>query len=212
MGKVLAMKPGIGLLLLCGFLAACGSAADNSIWGLAKGAAKSVGKSAEPVPLEKQRADLIAQAAAIPGTAPILMVELPQRGAVATMVVAGTNAGDTTWFDATGVAVITRNGVARATRGLATDLMSSDVSGTLRALRGGASRYSRFHRYLDGAGQAQDITFSCEMTRDGGAFSETCRVPEGRFTNTYELRGGVVVRSRQWLGRDIGYARLTRLR
>jgi hypothetical protein len=193
-------------------LAACGTERERPVQDFVKSVAearKTKGKT--PPTLEQQRAALVAQLKKSGSTQPVLLVELTQRGAVASLSVAGQNRGAQSWFDPTGVSVVTRRGVVVETRGLGHDLMSSNANGTLNALSGGGRGYKRFHRYLDGEGQPNDITFTCDASRSGNTVTETCAVPEGSFTNTYQLRGGSVVESRQWLGREIGYARITRL-
>lgn len=206
------MKSWIMCVPLLAILFACGNRSDNLLLDVTKELANSAAKEKAPAPsMAQQRAALVERARKAGNSQPILLVELPQAGAVASLSIVGQNNGAISWIDPTGVSVVTRRGVVIATRGLGFDLMSSDTRGTMNALRGGASGYSRFHRYLNGEGLPQDITFSCSAARGGGQISETCTNPDGSFTNSYQLRGSEVVQSRQWLGRQIGYASITRL-
>ncbi len=203
------------ILALCAgvVLASCGSLADDPLVNFGQSVLKrgTGGAQGAPASLAEQRAALLRQVEQSGTDQPVLLVQLPKQGAVATLVIAGQNGGAVTWFDATGVSVVTRNALVIATRGLGADLMSSDPSASLAALRGGGSGYSRYHRYLDGEAQFQDITFTCTARRAGNRVEETCSVPEGKFNNTYELRGGEIWQSRQWLGRVIGYANIERV-
>lgn len=199
----------LAALALAGLVAGCGLAPESPLTDLVRGAAKDLGLGRGAADMDAQRAALIARAQT--SSEPVLMVELSDRQWVATLGIVGRNDAAVTWLDGSGVSLVTRRGVVIATRGLGADLMSADMGGTLGAIAGGAARYPRMHRYLSGEGAPVELFFRCTPTQSGARVTETCRAGQTQFTNTYDLRDGAVIQSRQWLGPDIGYGVLTRL-
>lgn len=145
-----------------------------------------------------------------------LYAELPSRGATATLVVEAVNGTVTTWRTADNVTLSFDDGVLVATRGLGFDLMGAGAEKTLAALAGGdPGPYRRQYRYLDGQNHAAYVTAGCTV-QDRGAetvggrrlwrHDEICESFHTAFTNTYwSDGGGWVLRSRQWIGPQIGY-------
>jgi hypothetical protein len=202
----------LAALAICAGLVGCGSEPDPAL-GAFTAISEGINSSRTPPPdLATQQAAILQTVRASKSTAPIIMVTLPQRNAAASLTSAADNRGTVTWLDATGIAVALRGGAVTSTRGLGHDLMAADVSGTLSALRGGAQSYSRRQRYLDGEGQSVDVTLQCTASLGGGEMWETCTAADGlSVTNTYQVRGGAVASSRQWIGPEIGYASIVRL-
>ena len=201
----------VGLLLMALLVSACGTASDNPAQSAARAVLAAGPLGGDRPSLEALQAAILQAVQQSGSTEPVLLVALPKRKAIASLVVAGVNDGAVTWLDNTGVSVVTRRGVVISTRGLGTDVMASDVSGTLGALRRGGSGYVRLQRVLDGEGHLHDRPLTCEAPRKGAQVIETCRGLAGTVTNSYEMRGGEVSKSRQWLGADIGYAEIARL-
>ena len=206
----MALKTALALLGLVA-LVACGATKDDPLFSATKTAVENIGKKKKTPSMAAQKAALIQKVRASKTDAPILMVELPSRKAVATLSIAGQNNGAITWFDATGRSVTTRDGIVIATRGLGWDVMAADVSGTRRALRGGASSYTQSQRFLDGEDQLNVHQMICSATRAGGTLKETCKTPFGQIENSFVHSGGAVVKARQWLGTGIGYAVVSRI-
>ncbi|MFK7877371.1 MAG: YjbF family lipoprotein [Paracoccaceae bacterium] len=197
----------LGALLT--LLSACGAAQNDPILSTIQGTAQRLVSPPAPKPsLEAQRAAVLRDIAAAQNSDPILLIELPKQEAVASLVNAGENRGAITWIDPSGVSVVTRGGIVISTRGLGNDLMAADVSGTQRALQGGVKTYKRLHRYLDGEAQLDRSVFACTADKAGATMTETCAGVPGRFTNTYHFRHGVLSQSKQWLGPNIGFARI----
>ena len=212
MGAVLALRfivCGLGLLIL----ASCGTAADGPVVHAVQSSAQKLLKpEAEKPSLAGRKAAVLRDVERAGGTDPVLLVELPDLDAVASLVIAAKNGTAITWIDPSGVSVVTQHGIVIATRGLGHDLMAADVSGTFSALSGGPNTYQRVHRYLDGEGQLGRQEFQCEAEKTDTGVAETCRGGLTVFDNSFILKAGQVVRSDQWLGPEIGIARLTNLR
>lgn len=207
--RIRAMVAGLTLAAL----AACGTAGTNPLYEAARQTVQGIGQGQKPAPtLEQQRAAVLSAAAKSQSDAPLLLVELPRSNAVATLVIAAQNGDATTWFDPTGKSITTRGGVVIATRGLGFDLMASDVSGRLAAMKGGPATYRLEQKYLNGEYQLFSIGFDCTATRRGGQMTESCKTASGTIENTFTLRNGAAVAARQWLGGDLGYANLRRVR
>lgn len=159
-------------------------------------------------------------------TTPLMLVEIPARAAQATLIPWGGNAGVVTWRTGDNVSLAFDAGVITATRGLGDDLMSADVTGTIRAMATGAGgQYPRHHSYLDGENQTVFWSFICRMgaaqpeqissfglMRDVSRRVETCSSLEETIENTYWVGSdGTMWRSRQWLGATLGYMATERL-
>ena len=137
-----------------------------------------------------------------------------------------TNGEVTTWRAPDDITFSFRNGVLVATRGLGQDMMTADMEATLNALRRPpAGLYQRFQGTLDGQSSIDYRAFQCRVTvRASEAVTiiertvattrteETCISPGVEVTNIY-WRGadGVMWKSRQWVGSDIGYLETERL-
>lgn len=194
-------------------MASCGTAANGPVVRAVKsGAQKLVNPEAEKPSFADRKAAVLRDVEASGGTNPVLLVELPDLDAVASLVIAARNGAAITWIDPSGVSLVTQHGIVIATRGLGHDLMAADVSGTSAALSGGPITYGRVHRYLDGEGQLGRQEFQCAAQKHDTGVAETCRGGLTVFNNSFILKAGQVVRSDQWLGPEIGVARLTSLR
>ena len=202
------------LMLLCLMLVACGGAANDPLVSVVRNSVSRLSAPTAPPPsIEAQRAAVLQDIKAAGGNDPVLVVELTKQKAVASLVVAAENQGATTWLDATGVSVVTRDGIVIATRGLGNDLMASEVSGSLTAVQSGSSGgYARTQRYLNGEGQLITLNLRCSARRAGTRVEELCETPETTIQNWYQVSAGRVTQSKQWIGPVIGYALLSRVR
>ncbi|NCT12315.1 MAG: YjbF family lipoprotein [Rhodobacterales bacterium] len=159
-------------------------------------------------------------------TTPLMLVEVPARGAQATLIPSGQNGGVQSWRTGDNVGLSFDGGVLVGTRGLGDDLMAADVTGTLAALAGGPSQqYPRIHSYLDGENQTQFRAFLCDMagpvaetvTIFGRAvptrrFDETCHSVGLQTANSYRVGAdGTMWTSRQWIGPTLEYLMTERL-
>lgn len=143
-----------------------------------------------------------------PLSSTLLTIDIPARGAQATLVLVARNQGVETWQTGDNVTVSMRNGVIVATRGLGFDVMGADVQPTLAALSSQKSgQYPLARRYLTADNKADVVTATCTMGRSGaGGYVESCTSRDGTFKNEYWLDGaGRIVRSKQWIGPDVQY-------
>ncbi|MEP4196547.1 MAG: YjbF family lipoprotein [Aliishimia sp.] len=200
------------LILAVLILTGCGSRAQDPLVQSVRAAVQNVGQTpAAPTPVAQQRLAIIQAIRDAGAEDPILLVALPERSAVATLGVGGDNLGVITWIDAGGVSVALKNGVIVSTRGLGHDLIVSDVSGSVAALKMKRSSHTREQRYLNGEGQLHGIELSCAAELEAKKVTETCHSETRRVVNTYELKHNRVIRSRQWLGPELGYAEIEQL-
>ncbi|MEO0356704.1 MAG: YjbF family lipoprotein [Pseudomonadota bacterium] len=148
--------------------------------------------------------------------APIWVVTLEETGDLATIVQSAQNGPITTFQGADSVSVSFANGVVVATRGFGDDLMQSDMRGVVRGLQQGGGRYDKDMSYLDGQNQLETLRFQCTLVSQANEkieilgkshqtrrFVETCEHTDRQVTNRYWLENGKVVRSYQWISRNI---------
>lgn len=205
------------MILACALVAACGS--KSGAWGGFRDAARSYlggsqGESAAPL----TRSQIAAM------NRPVLQAAVPSRSSGALLVKAGQNGDAVTWLSPDGIGLTLRRGMLVATRGFGPDLITSDISATLAALRSGGSNLPRVHEYLTGSDRIQYLEFTCDL-RDMGKqtaevvekqyvvdfIEEDCSGHGLRFTNQYFLdSSGRILKSRQWIGPQLGYV-LTQL-
>jgi hypothetical protein len=158
---------------------------------------------------------------------PLLYASVPEMGTAALLGLSGRNGDVVTWRTPDNVSLSFAEGVLTATRGLGPDLMTAETEGTraLLAGRGAADDHVLRHSYLDGENRRQIRDYQCRSsgrepetitiagTRHAVTrVAETCRADGLEFTNTY-WRGadGVIWKSLQWIGPDIGHLRTERL-
>jgi hypothetical protein len=159
---------------------------------------------------------------------PRLRASLERRGTSALMHVTGRNGDVVTWETPQRISVSLADGVLVATRGLGHDLMSVEVREARAALKGAlpaGADYPRFYGYLDGEHRTTYCSFLChvvvperdvvETTGDGRLITritERCSDPDFSFSNVYwRADDGELVRSRQWIGPELGHIRLERV-
>lgn len=199
------------LLFLMFTLSACGSRA-NDPWLATVRAALSGDESATDLPLREQQARTRAAIRDSDFAGPVLMVTLPKRSAVATMVIVSETPQGVTWMDGSGIAVTLLHGVVISTRGLGHDVMASDVTGTLAAMQGAQGVYSIRRKALDSAGALRNQEMTCSAHRTAGTLEETCAASGVTAQNRFEQGQRGITASRQWLGAPLGYVELERLR
>lgn len=164
----------------------------------------------------------------IPQDVPVVRVEAPNLGQSAFAVEAGRNRGTRTFSSFSGQNFTFRNGVLIGTRGLAYDLMSirTDNAEQLIANRQSGS-VSRTYRFLDPGDDEVDFPVDCEIASEGAdsttlssgqsfaatRMRETCQTGPFTFNNFYWVTGsGRVVRSEQWVSREVGMVRIEHVR
>lgn len=173
--------------------------------------------AATVVPLELARPD--------GSRAPRLQAFLEGRGARAELAVARRSSDVVTWRTGDGVNVaLVGPGVLLSTRGAGEDLIVADVSAVVGAVQAGRpAELRRVHRYFGGDKRLDSRSFDCSLRVVGRDSVEVAGRPvaalrmEERcsgtgtaagtaFVNEYwrDARRPVLLRSRQWVGPDLG--------
>ena len=152
---------------------------------------------------------------------PTIRVFLESRGASAVLARTSTLGAVSNWTDESGVSVALYNGIVVDTRGLGNDMMSSDVSNSLKALRGefGDSFYERFQTSLSGELETEFRAFQCQISDRATTtikissisvpvtkIVESCATIGFSVSNIYwQSANGVLLRSRQWISEGVGH-------
>jgi len=221
MGAVLAMKHAVFRLIalsVLGFLTACGTAHEDplaQVFGTIR-AKVSAGKSAPAAnPTAVLTPTMLADV-----KVPLLLAEIENRKAFATLTVVGRNGAYRTWRTGDGVGLNFRGDLLTGTRGLGVDLLTADVTQVATALLpGGPDSALRIHHYLDGEGHEAVLQFVCRYDRRGKApieivgtthatnlIVEQCVGDSVKFENRYWIGSpdGVLWQSRQWVSANVG--------
>jgi len=154
-------------------------------------------------------------------TRPLMFAHLEKPSAYASLSLIGDSQNVKTFQTVDNVSLSVREGVVLASRGLAGDLISADVTGTVNAVKTATSSgYSRIMRWLDGEDQTVTLEFICSMRKTGAekvvilgaGFStihlkEKCESGKTIYENDYwrALDSSLIWQSRQWLGPRNGY-------
>ncbi|RFP88228.1 hypothetical protein DZK27_09045 [Rhodobacteraceae bacterium 63075] len=155
-----------------------------------------------------------------PITSERLEVMLPKAGARAVLAPVARREGVTVLQTLDGITLSFDRGVLTATRGLGEDLMSSDVSGTLKMVKlgSGGEFYRVIRSYLDGEDQTRFPAYQCRKEHETKQqveigddaltltrLEEVCVSPDHRYTNTYWVDDtGDIVKSQQWVSSGVG--------
>lgn len=226
----MAVKSSLRVALLAiATLSACGTVANDPLFGAARGVAQGVfNRTPQAAPVDPRQVlsrDLINQVGL-----PLILVENMSNGSAQTMVRAATNRTNETWQGEGDTTItLSREGVLRATRGAGSDLSASDIEDTRAALLSGrAGVVDRLYVHVGGDLEQRQSTYRCEITRAGSEriaifgqartltrVVENCsRNPDGAygFENRYWVDGaGFAWVSEQWAGPDLGHLRIERL-
>ena len=153
----------------------------------------------------------------------VMIVELPQAESAALTGIDTVNGDLVTWRSLEDQALTLESGVVVSTRGLAFDLMGSNV-GLVPSKFFGQNEYRtkavRSFSFLDGENKLSTVSYECLyeiypaeiVPRLNGraelsSVSETCIRPGPDIENRYYFdQTGRQVTSRQWLGDTLGYA------
>lgn len=153
------------------------------------------------------------------------VVESQKNNAILGMI--GENGGMRTYATPGSQALILRNGVLAASRGLGHDMISADVAASSALIRGRQAGTARkVLRYLDGVGLERPLPLTCTITpRDetsypfagqtwsGQQIAEHCEGSGAKIDNSYVVdAGGTILSSRQWISPELGYVTIQTLR
>ena len=202
-------------------LAGCGSDVDETLTARTFQAfgqkVTGVGRGKGPAPLNLTRARLA-------GLPPADLATVVETGAEAVIFQVGQNGDTQTWSSVDDKTLAIRQGQIVATRGLRGDLVAAEVPPLARIASGGGSHTrvlvtigeeektvrSRYECTLSVSG-SETISF-VERSYATRRVLETCSASDGDFTNDYWFQGGTLRQTRQWMGADLGYILLSRLR
>lgn len=146
---------------------------------------------------------------------PLITAAIPKYGTTGLLGIAERNGPAITWLTPDRTAIVTRDGVVIATRGLVGDLASARVP-DIRTERGVTIRD---HYYLGPNQRSVRVRFSCNIATDGSEtvrivdaayettrVSERCRSGVTSFTNVYWIENsGKIRKSRQWISALVDY-------
>ncbi|MGY3438430.1 MULTISPECIES: YjbF family lipoprotein [unclassified Marinovum] len=206
-------------LACAALLAACSSAEEGTDAGkIVRDAALSKFRGEKTSGSTRVSAEQVRQLAAN-ATKPMILIDLPDRGANGVLVEIGRNGRVQAFASSARQTVSLENGLVRATRGLGGDLMSAELGNLPHLIahrQSGATQ--REMRFLNGEDITVRMRFSCSVQASGSratTITETCTQQNGpvQFTNSYSVNGsGRVLSSEQWLGADIGPAKIQHLK
>lgn len=158
----------------------------------------------------------------------LILAHLEKSNAYAILVKAAESRGVTTFFSADQKSLALRGGLIQETRGMAGDLMQSDLRGLQRAIAHPAAGAEFVHSYswLDGEDHLVGKTYTCKLADLGpktieivqrryatNHLRESCKGKGEEFQNDYWISrdGRTIWKSRQWLGPALGYVTLQQL-
>lgn len=155
---------------------------------------------------------------------PVDLVTVEGLRVSALVLYAGTNGGVETWTSIDDKTISFRQGVIVATRGLGPDLIAADVP-PLARIASGTGTYVRTHTTLGDEDATVRNRFLCtykvtaneeivivERRHAVRRVQETCSGDSARFINEYWFQGGTLRQSRQWMGPELDYITVARLR
>lgn len=150
---------------------------------------------------------------------PILLVELTLTESEAGAQLVRSKGRLETWSTLNGVQFTFENGILFSSRGVAGDLMTSDLSQVRRTVAAGHGEAVRVNRYLDGEEQEFARALICDVRSAGrerisvvtGVFEtrklvETCVSSTETVENQYWIDNlGLMRKSIQWIGPKAGF-------
>jgi hypothetical protein len=137
---------------------------------------------------------------------PVMIAQVPSRGAVALLSRVNSNRGVDTFLSADGISISTRNGMIVATRGFGFDLMRADTARALEGIARAPATVARAFDHLNGENQIVSVTYQCRYAANAERqVTESCASAAQAFENTHRLgdQGGIV-QSKQWVSAQIG--------
>lgn len=160
---------------------------------------------------------------------PLLYAQIPARGADGLLGMIARNGDAVTWATPDQITLTLKGGMVVATRGLGDDLMSAQVPDVAALADAGGGRALRRHFHIAGDEGRRREDFRCAIAVTGPEtievlerrhetlhLTETCADPATPgapvFVNEHWIEpGGLMRRSRQWLGAAIGHIELQRV-
>ena len=156
------------------------------------------------------------QVAEIP--APMVVIYLPGRQSWGSLQEVSRNGANQTFISSDAIALTLQNGVLVSSRGFDYDLLASEPSTTLSALRGNTGNYTRVMRFLTPLSAVEVRQFTCSAQAAGREniviayvshntrrINETCSDGVVEYVNSYWLdQRNIIRKSRQWISQEMG--------
>ncbi len=230
--KLVHLSGVIGLSLT---LSACGNnpnegAGARAALGVAKDLSTQLlnlgGTNAAPAAAPSNPAQLVDEAmGATDGKVMIAILE--SRNVMAIMGVAQTNQGYETWEAADRRSLILKNGILTGSRGLGDDLMASESDASIALITSRSEgQATRSYQFLSGMGVTNHFEIECQIVKgsterveageinvEAVTLAEVCEKDAVEINNLYWVDSrGNIVKSRQWVSAQVGYAMFQHLR
>lgn len=219
-GSAMTMTGRAAALAALALLAACGSKSmDGPGLGTSLRAAateiagRSLGRGQAAPAAAPESPEQMAATALKVNPGPLVLAGFEGIGRTQVLAMTGDNRGMRTYMTENQEALILRQGLLVATRGLGNDLNTAEVGteGLIRAQRAGSAQ--RMMRYIEGDGREHALPLDCTVTPSGGGrVTETCVNGQLRVQNNYLVSGGAISVSRQWIGQRLGYVTIQTIR
>ena len=207
--------------LIAVFLCSCGFGNLEQASGLKEVQTAFQARSKEATPPVDPRAVLTREAIDNAGI-PLILVDIPLRQQSGTMTRLQASTNGEHWIGADGSSLRFVNGSLVESRGMGHDLIKATP-----AMLSGESKviHTRRWQYLDGFNQEIVVSLECNVESFGKQiidnigkqynsrlFTETCVSKNHSFVNKYWItQDGVVSKSVQWHGPDVGFMTISRL-
>jgi len=154
---------------------------------------------------------------------PILRTVMPVRGADALLTPIDAKGDVVTWSTTDGTTFTLRDGVLIQTRGLGSDLMSSQAPTVAQLLTPGGT-HQRQYFFLGVEDRTTRRAYDCTVTIAGQEtieifgrshrvtkVAEECARPQGKITNDFWIEGRTIRKSRQLVSGGTGFADFERV-
>lgn len=146
---------------------------------------------------------------------PLIMVTIENTKTTQVLAMMGENAGARTYMTKNEQAIVLRNGIVSATRGLGNDMSSADMANTSALVRSSRSgQAQKTLRFYSGDGLERPLVLDCTVAPgpNAGVMVESCEGRGLKVQNNYMVQGGRATVSRQWIGPGLGYVTIQELR
>ena len=217
----------LGFILL--LLAACSSKTQSSQELLLVEQVKSIFNKSE-VGEQVNPRKVITRSMIDESNIPLILIEILNGDQIATLSAFPGSTLNEVWLSADGRTVTTQNGMLIATRGMNYDLMGADVGAAGYSLKKTIAgniepQHRRLYKYLAADNQDKIIEFSCVFSKESQEtififeklyktlrVSENCESVGLQFKNTYWVeKNGMIRKSQQWHGKNIGLILIERV-
>ena len=213
--KVNRLRTIFSCLMLCLLISCSSDGKPNETGQMIRTVLKTLNDRKNPAPKIDPRT-VITRQMLDQSNAPLILIEVPERDIVATMLAfPGETLGDV-WMGADGSTVTTMNGILVSSRGMSDDLMAADSIDILSHFSHSKSNtwpsYNRTYRYLERDNKDLILELACNISKahqeiififgkkyKTQVYVESCQTGKLSFQNKYWIdTSGMMRRSKQW--------------